>query len=70
MAEQIQTTTLAYGHCVFSITLSIISIPVGTCQAKSAIFITFKAMCETRANSFPFCIAGTNDAATIERQEI
>lgn len=54
---------MVHGHFVNSNTLKTISIPVGICQMNRMTFKVFKAMCRLLAVSFPFCIAGTRDAA-------
>lgn len=42
---------------------SITTHPVGICQMKSDTFAALNAMCALRADSLPFCIAGTIAAA-------
>lgn len=58
-----KTHIVLQGHVVNSNTLKTISMPVGICHMNRMTFNAFKAMCRLLAVSFPFCIAGTRDAA-------
>lgn len=62
-----QSITYFYGNFVNSITLKAIGIPDVTCHRNKPIPAAFAPMCTERAVSFPFCIAGTMDAARAQR---
>ena len=52
------------GQFVEAKTFSTISRPVTTCQRKRLMLTRFNVMCTYRAVSLPFCMAGTQPAAT------
>ena len=64
----LQLRSIVYGHWVFSRTLVKIGHPLITCHPNSPIPAKLAPMWTVRAVSFPFCIAGTQNTATAQRQ--
>eukprot|EP00967_Tisochrysis_lutea_P157359 scaffold319173_cov35-Tisochrysis_lutea.AAC.2 len=58
-----QMPAVPYGNLVNWITFWVISHPVGTCQVKRATAMALNAICAERAESLPFCMSGTREAA-------
>jgi hypothetical protein len=57
-----------YGQLVFSNTFNKMGQPLTTCQPNSPIPAALAPIWIERAVSFPFCMAGTQEAASAQRQ--